>query len=91
VLSALFLPPLFHSRLFGHSRCPEYALSKTARNLLVSLPQILPELETDADDLDEAESQAYLKECAELLYDLESDDGNILNKKPVFPNRNFID
>jgi hypothetical protein len=45
-----------------------------AKLLLVPLPQILPELETDADDSDEAESQAYLEECAELLDDLESDE-----------------
>jgi hypothetical protein len=31
-------------------------------------------LETDADDSDEAESQANLEECAEFLYDLESDE-----------------
>jgi hypothetical protein len=45
-----------------------------AKRLLVPLPQILLELETDADDSNEAESQAYLEECAELLYDLESDE-----------------
>jgi hypothetical protein len=45
-----------------------------AKRLLVPLPQILPELETDGDDSGEAESQAYLEECAELFYDLESDE-----------------
>jgi hypothetical protein len=45
-----------------------------AKRLLVPLPQILPELETDADDSHEADSQAYMEECAELLYDLESDE-----------------
>jgi hypothetical protein len=34
VLSALLMP-LFHSRSFGHSRCPEYALSKMVRNSFV--------------------------------------------------------
>jgi hypothetical protein len=43
------------------------------KHLLGPLPQILPGLEADADDLDEAKSQTYLEECAELLYDLESD------------------
>jgi hypothetical protein len=45
-----------------------------AKRLLVPLPQILRELESDPDDSDEAESQAYLKEWAELLYDLGSDE-----------------
>jgi hypothetical protein len=41
-----------------------------AKRLLVPLPQILPELEIDVNDSNEAESQAYLEECAKLLYDL---------------------
>jgi hypothetical protein len=44
------------------------------KRLIVPIPQILCELETDVDDSDEAESQTYLEECAELLYDLESDE-----------------
>jgi hypothetical protein len=36
--------------------------------------EILPELEADTHDSDEAESQAYLEECVGLLYDLESDE-----------------
>jgi hypothetical protein len=49
--------------------CPE-----RGKRLLVPVPQILLELETDADDLDEAELQAYLEKCMELLCDLESDE-----------------
>jgi hypothetical protein len=45
-----------------------------AKRLLVPLPQILPELETDTDDSDETESQASLEEWTDLLYDLESDE-----------------
>jgi hypothetical protein len=45
-----------------------------AKRLLIPLPQILPELETDADDSDEAESQTDMEEYAGLLYDLESDE-----------------
>jgi hypothetical protein len=66
--------------------CPELA-----KRLLVPLPQTLPELETDADDSDEAELQAFLEECAELLYDLESDEMHDPQSKTCHPNRNFVD
>jgi hypothetical protein len=41
-----------------------------AKRLLIPLPQILLELETEVDDSDETESPAYLEECTKLLYDL---------------------